>query len=692
MRHERIKKLVTLLLSATLALGMVPASASALSAGQTFVEGGITYTILTDTKVQVGDGNNPAIETSTYGHVVVPESVSADGVTYTVTSVGNRAFSFCSGVTSISLPDSVTSLGTMAFYFCSSLTSLTLPDTVTSIGDSAFWGCTGLTSLTLSADLTAIGANAFVGCSGLTSITLPDGLSAIGPHSFFGCTGLTSIVIPDGITTLAMSTFDGCSGLTSITLPEGLTAIGNNAFAGCIRLTSIIIPESVTSIGRSAFSGCSGLASLTIPENVTSIDEWAFHNCSRLSSVVFGGKRTYVFGSGVNVSYTVKFEDDLGERIASIVVPAGQLVTDVQDVVVPAVPVRVGQVGTWVAEEGFSLDGPVTDSFFLLPSYEDEIREETDEIAGDSKFDTAALIALEAYPAESGGCNTVIVATGNHWADATGGSALAGVLDAPILLVDTDEIPESVADALTAMDPSKIIILGGRYAVGEGLEARLQALPGVESVERIWGETLYDTADAVAARVIAESNASKTPWDGTAVFATGAAYYDALAVSPLAVAKKWPVFLVDPAANTLTPGATAALPSIGDAVVVGGRYAVSDKILSDDLAGKNPQRIWGDTWADTAAAIATFGVDSCDLSWNRVAIATGNVPFDALAGGVLQAKRGSVLLLTDSPELSPAAGQVLEDHKDSISSITYFGGVYAIPQAVRDMVEARLGR
>ena len=83
------------------------------------------------------------------GSVTIPESFTYNGVTYSVTSIGDNAFSGCSGLTSITIPNSVTSIGSSAFHGCSGLTSVTIGNSVTSIGTLAFQNCSGLTSLTL---------------------------------------------------------------------------------------------------------------------------------------------------------------------------------------------------------------------------------------------------------------------------------------------------------------------------------------------------------------------------------------------------------------------------------------------------------------------------------------------------------------------------------------------------------------
>ena len=175
-----------------------------------------------------------------------------------------------------------------AFSGCSALTSITIPDSVTSIGDYAFEGCTGLTSITIPDGVTSIGGGAFYGCSALTSITIPDSVTSIGDYAFEGCTGLTSITIPDGVTSIGGGAFYGCSALTSITIPDSVTSIGDQAFYGCSALTSITIPDSVTSIGDRAFFDCSSLKSITIGSGVTRMGDNVFSGCSEVTYIAIG--------------------------------------------------------------------------------------------------------------------------------------------------------------------------------------------------------------------------------------------------------------------------------------------------------------------------------------------------------------------------------------------------------------------
>ena len=245
---------------------------------------GIYYNLITKIK-EAKVVSNPNKYTRS---VVIPEKVTYENVEYLVTSIGISAFSSCSGLTSITIPNSVTSIGERAFSGCSGLTSVTIPNSVTSIGNETFRDCSGLTSVTIPNSVTSIGKQAFSGCSGLTSITIPNSVTSIGDWAFYNCSGLTSITIPNSVTSIGVSAFEYCSGLTSVTIPNSVTSIGEHAFFVCSGLTSITIPNSVTSIGEAAFANCSGLTSITIPNSVTSIGSYAFASCFGLTSITIG--------------------------------------------------------------------------------------------------------------------------------------------------------------------------------------------------------------------------------------------------------------------------------------------------------------------------------------------------------------------------------------------------------------------
>ena len=257
--------------------------ANILAAQIQFTSGGLKYEVIDNNSVKVARQNSSDIS----GSVIIPSTVTYNGTTYSVTSIGDYAFSYCSGLTSVTIPNSVTSIGGSVFYGCSGLTSVTIGNSVTSIGGFAFYGCSALTSVTIGNSVTSIGGFAFAYCSALTSVTIGNSVTSIGVGAFHGCSGLTSVTIPNSVTSIEWSAFYGCSGLTSVTIPNSVTSIENYAFSGCSGLTSVSIPNSVTSIGGRAFEDCSGLTSVSIGNSVTSIGGWAFRGCSNLTTLNF---------------------------------------------------------------------------------------------------------------------------------------------------------------------------------------------------------------------------------------------------------------------------------------------------------------------------------------------------------------------------------------------------------------------
>ena len=279
--------------------------------GTIFTSGVINYKITATATVEVGQ--NSLIS----GVVIIPATVTYNSTTYQVKSIGLSAFQYCSGLTSVTIPNSVTSIGNYAFSSCHGLTSLTLPNSVTSISDYAFTDCTGLTSVIIPNSVTNIGRSAFSSCSSLTSVTipnsvtlidrdaflqcsslrsiaLPNSLVSIGRSSFQNCTSLTSIIIPNSVTSIGDEAFFGCSSSTTLSISTGVTSIGIRTFSSCNRLTSVNIPSSVSTISQAAFANCTGLTSITIPTSVTSIGESAFQECFRLLAVTIPSSVTSI--------------------------------------------------------------------------------------------------------------------------------------------------------------------------------------------------------------------------------------------------------------------------------------------------------------------------------------------------------------------------------------------------------------
>ena len=127
------------------------------------------------------------------GNIVIPATVVYNGEVYKVTTIGKHAFSYCKGLTSVTIPEGVTSIEKFAFAGCEDLTSVTIPKGVMSIGNHAFRDCNTLTNITIPQSVTYIGENAFKECHSLTSITIPKSVTSIEIGAFRNCTNLTSI-------------------------------------------------------------------------------------------------------------------------------------------------------------------------------------------------------------------------------------------------------------------------------------------------------------------------------------------------------------------------------------------------------------------------------------------------------------------------------------------------------------------
>ena len=300
---------------------------------------GICYNIISSSEFTVEvTGRNNSYGYS--GHIEIPNKVEYNGELYRVTAIGNYAFFDCSGLISITIPNSVNVIKGGAFggsttrlssVHISSLeawcnieksyvgsnplsktcklylngelvTELVIPDSVTVIKDHAFSNCYSLVSLTIPESVTRIGHSVFSQCTALRKVVIEDGSNVLslgcnnynsvystGDGLFYDCP-LDSVYL-GRILNYSSSSSHGYSPFYKegrfpiISLGDDIASINDNLFYENPYLDSFIVPDGVNSIGRGTFYGCSNLTSITIPETVTEIGTFAFSGCSSLKNV-----------------------------------------------------------------------------------------------------------------------------------------------------------------------------------------------------------------------------------------------------------------------------------------------------------------------------------------------------------------------------------------------------------------------
>ena len=245
------KRLISLLVAVCMMITMLPLSAVTAFAADTAAPTGtaIVNGCEYDYKINTADG------TATITKFRAPDDHGSYDITiptafgrFPVTDIGDSAFSNCHSLATLSLGENIKTIGSHAFYDCTRITgSVTIPQSVTSIGNEAFRWCSGIDSLTINNAATSIGEWAFASCYGIKTLSLGEKIKTIGYNAFSDCSGLTNVTIPQSVTSIGPCAFAYCTSLKNITIPEKVTTIGSDTFNDCKHLEYIILPAGLTS-------------------------------------------------------------------------------------------------------------------------------------------------------------------------------------------------------------------------------------------------------------------------------------------------------------------------------------------------------------------------------------------------------------------------------------------------------------
>ena len=250
--------------------------------------GGISARGATETKegyytyeISNGKAVIKRVDQSVSGDITIPSFLGG----YMVTQIDQFAFSKCSNLTGVRIPDEITSIGISAFQQCRNLTEINIPDGITRIESSTFSNCSSLKSIRIPNGVTVIGAQAFGGCQSLAHIILPTSITDIQTQAFAYCESLTEFELPDSVINLGNQVFEGCRSLEVIQLSDKLSEIGAGTFAQCNALMIIMIPDSVEYIGPGAFRVCDSLERVELGRGVETISAEAFEYCDNLEMI-----------------------------------------------------------------------------------------------------------------------------------------------------------------------------------------------------------------------------------------------------------------------------------------------------------------------------------------------------------------------------------------------------------------------
>lgn len=288
------------------------------------------------------------------------------------------------------------------------------------------------------------------------------------------------------------------------------------------------------------------------------------------------------------------------------------------------------------------------------------------------RYGTNALVAQDGWQS----ADTIIIAKGSDYPDALAVSALAGLYDTPVLLSETKTLTTQTVQQIDRLTPTKAYVLGDENSISTNVVKSLEK-KGI-TVKRLAGTEKTGYRVGTALEIY---EAGKGKWGSTAIVVAGDSFADALSISPLAYAEGYPIFLTQSSDHALNKATVSAIKNGGftRVLLAGGTDRVSDKVPSQ-LSGIECKRLAGTDRYRTSALIADYEVaNSSKIAYDNLIVTTGSKPFDALGGGALAGKRGTVLLLADDSSAGAyCVDSVVGKNASAIGFGTFLGDTNSI--------------
>ena len=323
-----------------------------VSAANGVLINGIYYQ-LDSSKKEAEVTNGPDSEVSTFDNtsltyytntVTVPQSVTYNGVTYKVTSIGENAFAVNRRLKKVNLPESVVSIQSSAFTCCDDMQSIYIPKSVEDIEYNAFYGCIGLNSVVVDKDNKNYDSrndcNGIIETEGNELIfgnqntKIPNSVTRIGEWAFAGQSLLTTVDIPSSVTSLGSHAFSE-SGLKSMEMPNSIIALGVNVFMNCRAMETLVFSESLEIIPAFLLNQCHALKSIIIPASVKVVEEYALAYSNNVESITFlSTTPPAIFPAsfeGLGYNYTITIHVPEGCRDEYEYSTVGQTFTNIVD-------------------------------------------------------------------------------------------------------------------------------------------------------------------------------------------------------------------------------------------------------------------------------------------------------------------------------------------------------------------------